>query len=238
MRIDEVKPQDSAKLFWKNWLNSMQVKEWILNAESNYKQAGSGWFSYVWHSYGSDKVVKLAVADRCWNAYVKWLQETKQNPHTPRIYGHREFEGKNDTPFSISVIEKLKPIETTPFDVLLPDGLAYASSGAEFTSMAYLAEYKAVGLAYPDYINAAVQNRWLKSTGLLDKVKTGEWGLDDARDAIVNMVDNSRFAKTIHQIQAMGLDQNCHMDLHRGNFMLRPNTHMIVITDPIANTAG
>lgn len=78
--------------------------------QQKIKELGSGCFGTVYqHPTMKDVVVKVA-EDEAYEAWVRFCKKHQGNPLVPVIYHHEKFVGPDNSPYTITILEKLKRI--------------------------------------------------------------------------------------------------------------------------------
>ena len=82
-----------------------------------YKWLGSGSMAVVF-ALNNKKVIKIAYDDHCWDRYLQFVSQNKNNPHVPKIFGTTKGNIDLDPEefydymsWSITIMEFLVPLE-------------------------------------------------------------------------------------------------------------------------------
>ncbi len=205
------------------WKNPKELAVWL--KQNGFKRLGQGAFASAYAKSGSNRIVKISTAeDNCWISFATWALKQTKNPYLPNIPWFKTYQSKGKKgqilTFFVTIVEKLKPFNESIVDkiddpVVLATLYVHTDAGAEYRT--------SIG-------------RRLNQLGVLDKrdLIPGKLShrIDKATQYLKNHT-NHKFLKTIMQVEKM-TTKNCWNDMHTGNFMYRPATNTLVITDPLA----
>jgi hypothetical protein len=223
-----------------------------------FKKLGSGVYGEAFHHASfPDKIIKVVYEDDpCFLAYLRYLVKNQGNPHVPKYYGAKQiplrakdkgYGGFGTTPrrrFFV-IIEKLRPMYPPSKWHMLNWGngeegyinfcgfLAFLRNWAyagDF-STAFVAMKSGKKMSFYGQLYATELTDFVVSKDLdfryriaMKLIKKGEASLKNQETLFL------RTLVTIYKSASKG----CEVDLHFGNFMIRPNTGDIVVTDPYA----
>lgn len=232
----------------KNWKDADEIIEFL--KKNKFNIAGDGSYASVWEPPGkSDFVVKVVPSgDLCWESYLMWVNDHKGSPHVPKIKSFRKhIKEEENKIFIVSVIEKLDPIYGNKF------GFGRSQQYKHFGIKTY--EH------FIDYcFHSFVENKEsLWSAGTLLHAAKSEYGKSQNWDQYLSKYYPDESWSTDDKLAKKGqalirrkffrsplgkllgelhfnptFNKKCFMDLHAGNFMIRPSTNEIVVTDPLA----
>ncbi len=215
------------KQFYENWIKpsmSENIRDMLRSKGWNYMNSGS--YGSVYSHPKKNYVVKI-YTDKGYRVFLDFLESQQGNPDVVKIK-RRIF--KNPDEFSeyssyaeIVALEKLKPI---PMDSL--QGRVISNIWAELRN---IREYK--NLDRNTIITKLREN--LKANYLAYGNKDDYQGM---RVFEIILKRNKNLIDTLFLLKDYINNHNfpVRFDLHSGNFMIRPSTGRIVITDPLANS--
>lgn len=202
---------------------------------NGWKEIGSGSFAKVFEHPEKDYVMKL-FTDQCYLAFLRFLERHQNNPH----------------------IVKVKSID------IIPKGDNVGLVAIEKLKKANFSNWRNnLALSFGGYLSSTtIGNRSLETVvdGFMNKVKKDENSMKqyyvvknqdtpekDFRQKISHhdrllrrveffIEDNLPLARALYELSKyLEMNSNfCRFDLHSGNFMIRPSTGEIVITDPVS----
>lgn len=189
--------------------------------QNNWKYAASGAFGTVYVHDNKNYIIKVYAGDHGYNTYLDFLEEQQGNPNVVKLK-RRIF--KNLVPgYGVEAValEKLIPIRRTKATRKLFDFISDIND--------LFSQIDTMNNSFEDVMTKI---QWsLKADGgtsVKDKLKSKQMAL------FIKHYRN--LAETIYKLKLfMELRGEVYdFDLHDGNFMIRPSTGEVVITDPLA----
>ena len=195
--------------------------------QNGWKRIGAGSYGVVYEKQGLNYVIKVYNNDRSYSAYLDFILENQNDPHLPKIrkvfvpYG-----SVSDGPdYGAIAIEKLKPVTNTHWRFSLVYRLKHAMEDIRVNNLSFEEFLEKVHektknnlLEIIQYSNNTI--RYKKQLRRLDYF----------------IESNLPLLKSFYKLKKFLEEMNLtvYFDLHEGNFMIRPSTGEIIITDPIA----
>ena len=227
--LREADIHDERNLLRTKWENPAQIRRWLL--ENGFKRLGGGVFSTAYAKPGSKRVVKISLRkDECWLKFAKWALTQTANPYLPKIWFIQEYEGLRrskstrkqvPTKFFISIVERLNPAADD-------HGLHYGviDNINDPVPLAAIA-------GYSPHLDPSEEEQLGERLAELGAIREHTSGIRRASQRYVQKNKNHPFVKAMNKIKSM-TGSDCWNDLHSGNFMYRPSTNSLVLTDPLA----
>lgn len=216
MKLVELSQLTEATIFDENqlkrtqWESPRKVRSWLKSQE--FKHLGGGAYAAAYGKKGHKRIVKISMKqDNCWLKFAKWTLTQTNNKYLPNISWVREYsgtrKGKQEI-FFITLMERLDPYSTKIIK--------------QIDDPVVLAAILLEGDLY------APERKVLRNALNIN------FHFDTDKELKELLLDNHnhKFLKTIQTVKKVG--GKCEQDLHTGNFMYRPKTNTIVITDPVA----
>jgi hypothetical protein len=202
---------------------------------NGWQWKGSGAFASVFQKPNKNYVLKVYKNDPAYDDFLDFIEENQNDPHIPKIKRRiLPLTSNQSENYGIVAIEKLDNLKRSDWRWRLVSA---------FESFLYS---DAVGnLSFDEYINnitEQVRNMFDES---LEKAKMrvarGTLGNTRSESRKLRRLDyfvetNLGIFKTFYRLKKfLESNGNSHsFDMHSGNFMMRPSTGEIVVTDPIA----
>lgn len=184
-----------------------------------WREIGSGSYGVVLGKRGKNYVLKV-YDDQAYDAYLQYLEMNKDNnPHLVKVRRYIINDSKEGDFLGVVAIEKLNPI---------------ISKNGQYNWI------RRIVLEFAEFLNTEKTSSFNRA---IDKFrrryyennkdsKTVE-GKKSIRRLDFFIENYLPIAKTLYDISDF-VSSEIFMDLHQGNFMIRPSTNEIVITDPLA----
>ena len=179
-----------------------------------FKKLGGGLYSDVYGRPQDKYVVKISkYYDPCFLKYSEWMASQTDNPYVPHFEWYKTYESIKG-PLIILPVEKLRHLTRADFNNIEDPAICIG-----------LLRY---GNLY-DADNDKLRKK-LKDQGYLK----GTLNFEISKE-LVKKFASHQFIQTIATIhKKFTKGGKCSLDLHAGNFMIRPSTNTIVITDPLS----
>lgn len=192
--------------------------------KKGWKKIGSGAYSTVYSKIGKNYVIKVFEDDHAYQLYLEFIQQNRNNPHVPKIQKIMIDASKqkeiNTNEVGIIMMEKLKPVE-------------YSDISWRFLILEnfkqYLRNVDAIHTPLDEFLEY-FKKRYIQEYGHrkyhFKSIKRFDYFLESNLEICRLLYNLRKF------LQQKG--ENKFFDLHSGNFMIRPSTGEIVVSDPIA----
>lgn len=212
-----------------------------LKNEKGWNIIGRGARGTVFDKSGKSYVLKLYKNDNCYNMFLDFLEENQNNPHLVKI--QRRIVSGNS---GLVAIEKLQRITYSDWrDTLVSSLGGYLENldvrDKSFEEVLEIVKDK-IKNKYTSFLNTDMYNinePGIKSLEKIKRLKKDQAYKKSNFSALKRLdyfIESYLPAlKTIYELQKYLLKNGgsaCYMDTHLGNFMIRPSTGEIVITDP------
>lgn len=220
------------------------VNEYRKYLENNgWTVIGSGSYGVVFEKLNKNYVLKV-YEDLGYDLFLEFLEDHINNPHFPNIK-RKIIQNNPDRFLGVVAIEKLKPIKTdkikwisdltNEFSATL-NAHTRTSKNSSFEEV--LNSFKSNYMKYhknelekdkeyikdPTALSSYARRRYANIRKCIDRL---DFYLENYLPIAKSLYDLSTFIKD------KGLQDKGYFDLHLGNFMIRPSTGEIVITDPL-----
>jgi hypothetical protein len=206
--------------------------------ESGWEYIGSGAYGVVFSKPSKNYVLKV-YRDKGYDSFLQFLEKEANNPHLVKI--KRKIISSNSEDFlGVVALEKLKPIEETKYRWI---SRLTAEFGQTLSTSSIHTSFENALQSFRDtYINENEIGRQNLKTRLnlhprLNEYARKEYGIKRrSLDRLDFFIENYLpIAKTLYNLMLYVRRNNLGMyfDIHLGNFMIRPSTNEIVITDPL-----
>jgi len=206
-----------------------------LLADKDWYEIARGAYGIVYKKTNKDYILK-AYDDQCYNHFLDFVEQNQDNPHVVKI---KRRILKDD--IGLVAIETLKAL---PFDDWRDDILSRLSiflsniviSNKTADEIIELFEQYVKTQAEKDIADTNAKKMMLKRDLLpyeKDAIIAYKKSLKRISFAIENHLNEMRTLISLAKYLD-SLSSGCSFDLHMGNFLLRPSTGEIVVTDPIA----
>lgn len=213
-----------------------------LKNEKGWRIIGTGARGTVFDKSGKSYVLKLYKNDNCYNMFLDFLEENQNNPHLVKI--QRRIVSGNS---GLVAIEKLQRITYSDWrDTLVSSLGGYLENlnvkDKSFEEVLEIIKDK-IKNKYTSFLNADtyydVNEPGIKSLEKIKRLKKDQAYKKPHFSALKRLdyfIESYLPAlRTIYELQKYLVENGgsaCYMDTHLGNFMIRPSTGEIVITDP------
>jgi hypothetical protein len=203
-------------------------------SSNGWQWKGSGAFATVFQKPNKDYVMKVYKDDPAYDNFLDFIEENQNDPHIPKIKRRILPLSNNYKNYGIVAIEKLDNLKHHDWRWPLVS-----------TFESFLYSNDVGNLSFDDYINniiEKVRNIYEKSLETAkDRVSKGMLSNTRSQSRKLRRLDyfvetNLGIFKTFYRLKRF-LESNgkSHaFDMHAGNFMMRPSTGEIIVTDPIA----
>lgn len=236
---------------FKEFSEHIIIKEALLNAMDDLDEyetylENNGWVVIGRGSYGvvfekkrKNYVLKV-YDDMGYNIFLDFLEKNNNNPHLVKIK-RKIIKSNNDDTLGIVAIEKLQSIEYSSYKWVGLLVLQFAdklnqSSAAEQPFDTLLDSFR------DDFVNTTtnrlrILRRNIKESPHISRYQRDEYIINRRSLGRLNFFIENYLpvAKTLYDLLMYTKVNNLqpYFDLHLGNFMIRPSTNEIVITDPL-----
>jgi hypothetical protein len=238
---------------FKELLNNVVVQEALIRRQSRGEDyieylEHRGWNIYGEGSYGTvlDKPSKNYVlkvfADKGYNTFLNFIEQNQHNPNLAKIK-RKIIKSNSNELLGVVAIEKLKPVNSKKY--------AWISDiTGHFARFINSYRDSADNRSFEEVLNSFRETYTIYKSSTYQKYKdhlkagnnlgsyekrmylTSRRGIDRLDFFIENYLP---IAQTLYELCTY-VQKNAHdswFDLHLGNFMIRPSTNEIVITDPL-----
>lgn len=188
-------------------------------ANRGWSKFGSGAYANVFVKKDKDYVIKVYISDKGYDRYLEFLENNQDNPHAPKILKKLKFPSNNDDEVKMVVMERLVPVNRKDWRVRIADTLSdYMNDINPFgLEDEILDELKDKAQTY-DYFKSKKENNKIK--------RRTDYFLETNLDLIRFLLNYAKFLKKNDYLKSN------RFDLHDANYMVRPSTGEVVITDP------
>lgn len=202
-----------------NWRTLLYSKGW--------KQIGSGANARTFGHPHKNYVIKLYENDPGYDIFLNFIEQNQHDRHVVRIKKNIFTRDDKSSPgMNAIALEKLKPVKYGKnfdlyFDIvsMLGDRLK-----TYYTQL------------YKRKTNIEIFDMIVRDT-ISTSYAVKEFGITEKKfNKVISKIRNSPLTNTIFNLQKYMIDHNMNerfWDLHKGNFMIRPTTGELVITDPL-----
>ena len=231
-------------------LNNVVVKEALIKKKDYLQEytaylddndwviIGSGSYGVVFEKSNKNYVLKV-YNDSGYNTFLNFLEQNSDNPHLVKIK-RKIISSDNNDFLGVIALEKLKPITIpkyqwiTELTLKFAEDLNAASVNAPFEEVLQSFRDRYIIMNDPELKQAKAK---IKQGERMDSYNKHRYVIRrKSLDRLDFFIENYLpLAKTLYDlmvyIRRNGLEG--YFDLHLGNFMIRPSTNEIVITDPL-----
>lgn len=211
---------------------------------NGWKEIGEGSFATVFEKLGKNYVLKLYISDAGYESFLDFLEQNQNNPHLVKIKRSLIPSRSEVTKIGLVAIEKLKPISRSDWRINLSTSLGrfltnYNINHKSFDQTISDAKKKVeedlqsnienVNISADKKELSDVMKEFIRKQNALHKktIRRLDYFIETNIDLIKTFYDLKKSLK--------GNKADFRFDLHRDNFMIRPSTGEIVITDPLAD---
>jgi hypothetical protein len=193
------------------------IKNNLTNRGWNY--FGSGAFASVFVKKDTDYVIKIYKNDKAYDRYLEFLENNQDNPHAPKILKKLKFPSDNENEIKMVVMERLVPVNPKDWRVKTAEVLEniLGSINPYDTEEGILFILKDRVEDY-DWFNSKREEKKIK--------RRIDYFLETNLDLIRFLINYTKFLKRNEYLKST------RFDLHDKNYMIRPSTGEVVITDP------
>jgi len=196
---------DERVLLNTRWESPMQLQKWL--KQNGFKKISRGAFSSVYAKPNHNRVVKLSYRqDDGWTAFVNWVLQQTKNKYLPNIPWFKQYQYRGNE-FFVTIVERLKPFDIYRNADKINDPVVIAG----------LIMYADLSIGEEDSLNWALFNKY--------RIRSAK--------RLVKKNKSHKFIWTLNRINKLKGGEY-YYDLHSDNFMVRPSTGDIVITDPLS----
>ena len=170
-----------------------------------------GGFADVYETPDQTAIVKYnRLADPCYEKFMAYILNDPKNPALPRITKPFNFDFEGGKSGFVVVMEKLQP-------------LSLALTPAQFYALRLFLRYQ--------------QNKLSSRTrpASLELSKEGLNTLDSGQKAFIYKFAKKHVNAIKEYFKIVSALSECEVDIHTGNFMIRPSTGDLVIIDPVSS---
>ena len=198
--------------------------------QNGWKRIGAGSYGVVYEKQGLNYVIKVYINDPSYSAYLDFILENQNDPHLPKIrkvfvpYGSVS----DGVEYGAVAIEKLKPVQRINWRFSLVYRLKNAMVNIGVHNLSFEEFLEKVQKETKNNLLETIQN-------LTSKINTINY-TKQLRRLDYFIESNLPLLKSFYKLKKFLEEMNLevYFDLHQGNFMIRPSTGEIIITDPIA----
>lgn len=194
---------------------TMDYDEFFTYADDEFNVLdATGNYSLVYQVPYNNMVMKLFVEDECYTLYAKFVYANRGNPHYPKISKIHYLRGQGNPGFVF--IESLDHID-----------MHY--SGEEYEMMRLMGKL----FLHLSSIKRETESKEYHKEAAGSLIKALKKYLSGSDTSIYDLVlELEPVFRTLQEIKR-AIPSKCLMDTHIKNFMIRPKTGEIVISDPV-----
>jgi len=184
-----------------------------------WSRFGRGAFASVFVKKDKDYVIKVYTEDKGYDRYLEFLENNQDNPHAPKILKKMKFPSSTDDEVKMVVMERLVPVNTNDWRVQIA---TIINSFIDSINPYGLED----GILYE--LKDKIKNyEWFRSNRESKKIQRRlDYFIETNLDLIRFLLNYAKFLKRNDYFKSN------RFDLHDRNYMVRPSTGEVVITDP------
>lgn len=184
-----------------------------------WSRVGSGAYASVFVKKDKDYVVKIYSKDKGYDRYLEFLENNNNNPHAPKILKRLKFPSDTGDGIKMVVMERLVPVRYGDWRIRLASILEH-----------FLDDVNPYGFEDEiiDELKKKFQNyEYFRSRRESNKLlKRFDYFMETNLDLVRFLLSYAKFLKK------NDYHKGNRFDLHSANYMVRPSTGEVVITDP------
>jgi len=192
---------------------------------------GSGAFGTVFKKPNKNYVLKVYRNDPAYDNFLNFIEENQNDPHIPKIKRRiLPLSNNQSRDYGIVAIEKLDSLKIGDWRWRLVSTFANA-----------LHDYTIGNLGFDEYLNnvvEAVRDIYKENLEITKQKRPKNTRSESRRLRRLDYFVESNLGifKTFYKLKKfLESNEESHLfDMHSGNFMMRPSTGEIIVTDPIA----
>ena len=198
--------------------------------QNGWRIIGAGFSGNVYGKQGLNYVIKVYNNDPSYSAYLDFILENQNDPHLPKIrkvfvpYGSVS----DGVEYGAVAIEKLKPVQKINWRFSLVYRLKNAMVNIGVNNLSFEEFLEKVQKETKNNLSNIIQDSKNK-INIINYTK-------QLRRLDYFIESNLPLLKSFYKLTKFLEEMNLEVcfDLHEGNFMIRPSTGEIIITDPVA----
>jgi hypothetical protein len=207
--------------------------------ENGWSKIGEGSFGTVLTHPNEDYVLKI-FKDSCYDMFLRFLERHQNNPHIVKVHRILIQPNYNSEDVGIVAIEKLERINRSQWRETIAENFGYYLNNIPNISK------KSFDNIVDSFAEKVKKTKTAENSFYKNEIKNGN-SISYHRSIIAQNERQIRridffienylpLLRTIYDLSVyLELNEkHCRLDLHKNNYMIRPSTGEIVITDPIA----
>ena len=214
-----------------------------LTYKKKWHPIGVGANATVFDKSGKNYVLKLYRNDKCYDIFLDFVEKNQNNPHLVKIQ-RRIVSGDS----GLVAIEKLQKIDYSSWRDSLVSSLGYYLGNYDVRDSSFNEVLEGVKQNIISYYQNEINDDTIYNVNApgidpLEKMKRLKSAQEYKKSYFSSLKRLDYFIesylpalKTIYDLKTYLVKnggRDCYMDTHLGNFMIRPSTGELVITDPV-----
>lgn len=185
---------------------------------------GRGAKGFVFSKNNKDYVLKFYKNDPCYDKFLDYLEKNQNNPYLPKIK-RRILPGN----IGLVALEKLQPLKSDKLADYITGMMGdIVSSHIRVKDLSFNEVMRRVEPLFKSQIERLIDNSFYDKVILKKVLRRLDYFIEIHLPIFKTMYDFKKFLEN-NPVK----DKDCLFDAHLGNFMVRPSTKEIVITDPV-----